>query len=78
MDLKNLITTIAALLAVIVSAVQAYFQSIGTGEINWFQLAMAVIFAVVAYLTGKNANLTKKTPTQVAEQTKLQVDTKVK
>ena len=78
MDLKNLITNIIAIISVIIGAVNAYIQSIGEGEINWFQLAMFIIVAIIGWYTGKNAKGSAKTPVQVAKQTDLADSTKVK
>lgn len=72
MDIKNLISTIVAVVSVIVGAVNAYLQSIGTGEVNYFQLAIFVIVAVLGWFQGRNANGRKKTSTQLAEQESIQ------
>ena len=56
-NLKDTITTIFAILMVIAGAVNAFLQAnTGTDTINWYQLAVAIIVAVVAYFTGKNPN----------------------
>jgi hypothetical protein len=59
-NIKDNITTIAAYIMVIAGAVNAYLQVNGGKDINWFQLAVAVILAITAYLTGKNPNGTTK------------------
>lgn len=66
-NIKDLLTTIFAIIAVIAGAVNAYLQSLGTGAIDYFQLALAIIVALVAYLTGKNANGTAKKPSQIEQ-----------
>jgi len=66
-NLKDTLTTIFAYLVVIGTAVNAYLQSLPPdGTINWFQLVIGVVTAVIAYLTGKNGDGTKKkVPTKV-------------
>lgn len=76
MDIKNLISTIVAVLSVVIGAVNAYLQSIGTGEINYFQLAVFIALAVLGWFQGRNANGSKKTSVQVADQTKIAENTK--
>lgn len=75
-DIKGIISTVVAVVSVIVGAVNAYLQSIGTGEISWFQLAVFVFLAVLGWFQGRNANGSKKTQLQVAEQAKIQKETK--
>ena len=53
--LKDIITNVVAIIMVIGGAINAYLQSV-TGEINYFQLAFAVLGAIVAYFTGKTGN----------------------
>jgi len=56
-NLKDTITTIFAVLMAIAGAVNAFLQAnTGTDKINWYQLLVAVVVAVVAYFTGKNPN----------------------
>jgi hypothetical protein len=64
-NIKDILTTIFAIVSIVAGAVNAYLQSIGTGEIDWFQLGIAIIVALVAYLTGKNPNGTTKTFSQI-------------
>jgi uncharacterized membrane protein YfcA len=60
-NLKDTITTIFAILMVIAGAVNAFLQAnTGNDTINWYQLVVAVVIAVVAYFTGKNPNGTTK------------------
>ena len=53
--LKDKITNVVALVMVIGGAINAYFQSLGGGDINYFQLAVVVAGALVAYFTGKDS-----------------------
>ena len=64
-NIKDILTTIFAIVAIVAGAVNAYLQSVGTGEIDWFQLGIAVVVALVAYLTGKNPNGSSKTSNQL-------------
>ena len=52
---KDTFTNIIAFAMVIVGAINVYMQSL-VGEINWLQLAMVVLGAVVAYFTGKSGD----------------------
>ena len=63
-DPKNTVTTIAAIISVVIGAVNAYLQS-QTGPINWPQLALFVVAAITAYFTGKTPSGASKTPEQV-------------
>lgn len=53
---KDRVTNIVALLLVLVGAANAYFQSLGEGNIDWMQFAGAILAAVIAYFTGKDAS----------------------
>ena len=53
-NLKDKLTNIVAAVILIAGAIDTYLQSIGDGEINWFQLIFYVGGAVVAYFTGKS------------------------
>jgi len=53
--LKDKITNIIALIMVVGGAINAYMQSLNGGDINYFQLASAVVVALVAYFTGKDS-----------------------
>ena len=64
-NLKDTITTIGGIIVLIAGAVNAYIQSIGTGQINWFQLGTAVVVAVIGYFTGKAPSGAAKTDAQV-------------
>ena len=59
--MKDTISNIVAIVLVIAGAVNGYLQSqSGNGEINYFQLGLAVLGAVIAYLTGKKQDLNGK------------------
>ena len=75
-NIKDLLTTIFAIVAIVAGAINGYLQSIGTGEIDWFQFTMAIIVALVAWLTGKNANGTSKSANQLTIQKKAKESTK--
>lgn len=68
-NLKDKITTYLSIILIVVGAVNTYLQSI-TGDINWVQLIMFVVSAVIAYFTGKNPNGTTKSVEQVRLQNK--------
>jgi len=70
-DLKNTLTDILAVILVIAGSVNAYLQSL-EGDINWMQLVMVVVGAVVAYFTGKTAEGKKKSDTNLVKQKQLQ------
>ena len=57
--LKDAISNVLAFVLVIAGAANAYLQSV-SGEIDYFQLVIAVIAAVVAYLTGKSSDAKSK------------------
>ena len=60
-NIKDLLTTIFAIIAVLGAAINAYLQTIPTGgTIDWFQLVMAAVVAIVAYFTGKTGDGKKK------------------
>ena len=52
--IKDAVSNVLAFILVIAGAANAYLQS-ASGEIDYFQLGIAVIGAVVAYLTGKDS-----------------------
>jgi len=59
-DLKNTITNIGAIVILVAGAVQAYIQTLNDQPINFFQLGLAVVVAVIGYFTGKKADGTAK------------------
>jgi hypothetical protein len=67
-NLKDTITTIASLLAVVAGAVNAYLQSNTGAGIDYFQLIGIVALAVIGYFTGKTPSGATKTDAQAAEQ----------
>ena len=52
----NWLTNIFAIIIVVFTALQAYFSGLN-GSINWFDLVVGVVVAVVSYLSGKTFNL---------------------
>lgn len=58
--IKDAISNVVSFALVVLGAVNAYLQSIGTGEIDWFQLAVFVAGAIISYLTGKGSNAKAK------------------
>lgn len=59
--MKDTLSNIVAVLLIVLEAINAYLQAnTGNGEINYFQLALAVLGAVIAYLTGKKQDLKSK------------------
>jgi len=65
-NIKSWLTDIVAVLATIFAAVQAYLGTIGEGSIDWFQFAIVVVTAVIAFFTGRNPDASKKkNPTNV-------------
>lgn len=59
-NLKDKLTNIFAYAIVIATAADTYIKAIGDQEINWYNFGMAIIVAVISYLTGKKADGTKK------------------
>jgi hypothetical protein len=59
--LKDKITNIGALIVVVVGAINAYLQSQTGDGINWAQLVLAVVVAVIGYFTGKDSQGKPKT-----------------
>ena len=51
-NFKDIFTNIIGIVMVVAGAINAYLQSL-TGDINWFQLVIAILGALVAYYTGK-------------------------
>ena len=64
-NLKDKLTDWLAVIMIIGGAINAYLQA-NSGAINWYQLGMAVVIAVLAYFTGKKPDGKTKTPTEVA------------
>ena len=55
-NLKDNVTTIIAIVTVIIGAVTAYLQANAGQPINWMQFGLYILGAIVAYFTGKNPN----------------------
>jgi len=55
-NLKNTITNIAALLVVLGAVTNTYIESLNGGEINWLNLGLALVVAVIGWLTGKGTD----------------------
>jgi hypothetical protein len=53
--LKDILTNVVAIILVIGGAINAYLQST-VGDIDYVQLAFAVLGAIIAYFTGKAGN----------------------
>jgi len=70
-NLKDTLTTILAFILLIAGAINTYLQSLNGGEINWFQLLIAVVAATIAYLTGKTATGKKKSDVELSNQKEL-------
>lgn len=68
-NFKDTFTTILAIILVVAGAINTYLQSI-TGDIDWFQLLIAVVAALVAYFTGKTATGAKKSDAELINQKK--------
>lgn len=66
-NIKDWLTNIFAILLVIATAANAYFQSLPSdGSIDWFELIVGIIAALIAYFTGRNSDGSKKSvPTKV-------------
>lgn len=58
--LKDAITNVVAFIMVVLAAVQGYLGTLGGEEINWYTLAITVVGAIVAYLTGKGSDARSK------------------
>lgn len=60
-NIKDTLTNIAAVVILVFTAIQEYMATIPVdGTIDWFKVIAAIVVAVVAWFTGKNANGTKK------------------
>ena len=58
-DLKNTLTNILGIVLVVLGAGNAYLQSI-EGDVDLMQLGIAIVAAVIAYVTGKDKNVKAK------------------
>jgi F0F1-type ATP synthase membrane subunit a len=59
-NLKDKLTNVLAFVVVIATSADTYLKASAGEDINWFNLGMAVVVAVVSYMTGKKADGTKK------------------
>lgn len=55
-NLKDTLTNILSVVTVIIGAASAYFQQSTDEGINWAQLGIAIVVAIVAWFTGKKPN----------------------
>jgi uncharacterized membrane protein YfcA len=67
-NFKDTFTTILAIILVVAGAINTYLQSTTGQEIDWYQLVLAVVAALVAYFTGKTATGAKKSDTELINQ----------
>lgn len=54
--MKDTLSNVVAIISVVAGAINAYLQST-TGDINYYQLGLAILLAVISYLTGKKQDL---------------------
>lgn len=66
-NLKDKISTALAILLVLLGAVNTYIQANAGKPVDYTQLSLFVISAVISYLTGKNPNGSTKTDEQAAK-----------
>jgi uncharacterized membrane protein len=60
-NIKDWLTTIAGIALVVFTAIQQYINSLAVdGTIDYFKLIAAIVVAVVAFFTGRNANGSSK------------------
>jgi len=58
---KNLLSNIIAVVLVVGATINTYLESLcAECEISWWTLIIAVVGAIIAYLTGKTQNLKGK------------------
>lgn len=55
-NLKDKLTNVLAIIIIIAGVLNTYMQSIGDEPINWYQLVIALVGAVVSWFTGKTAD----------------------
>jgi hypothetical protein len=53
---KDIVTNIAGLVLVIVSAIQQALAAYNGQDVNWYQIVATVVVAVIAYFTGKTGD----------------------
>jgi uncharacterized membrane protein YfcA len=59
MNTKDKLSNWAAILIVVIGAITTYLQSSDLSNVNWGQVALIGLSAVIAYLTGKPTDLKK-------------------
>jgi len=62
---KDTLTSIAAIVLVVLQVVQIIYEAAmgyinSVEDVNWTQLIIVIVIAVIGYFTGKNFNGTKK------------------
>jgi hypothetical protein len=67
-NIKDTITNYAAIILLVVGAVQTFLQANAGKPIDWGQLTLFVIGAVCSYFIGKTPNGQTKTDVQVTAQ----------
>ena len=53
--LKDKISEIVAIIIAVGIAIDTYLKTLNGGDINWFQLILAVGIVIVGHLTGKDS-----------------------
>ena len=54
-NLKDILTTVVGIGFLVFTAVQQYLATLAPdGQINWFQLVVAVVVAIIGFFTGRN------------------------
>ena len=57
--MKDTLSNVVAVIFVVAGAINAYLQSTN-GDVDYYQLGLAVLAAVISYLTGKKQDLSGK------------------
>lgn len=57
--MKDTLSNVVAVIFVVAGAINAYLQST-SGDVDYYQLGLAVLAAVISYLTGKKQDLSGK------------------
>lgn len=65
-NIKDILTTVAGIALIVATAIKTYLETLNGGEINWFQLIVAVVVAIIGFFTGRNPDgSSKKNPENV-------------
>jgi len=64
-NIKGTLTTVGAVVVLIIGIVQTGIQASGTGPIDWMHLGVLAVVALIGYFTGTNPDGTGKTPGQI-------------